>query len=49
MKSCVKSQSHKSEWFPVLQGTGQGVLSPFLYLVYAPMGVGRLTVRSLRV
>ena len=35
MESCVKSQSHKSEWFPVLQGTRQGgVLSPFLYLVY---------------
>ena len=35
MESCVKSQSYKSEWFPVLQGTRQGgVLSPFLYLVF---------------
>ena len=35
MTSCVKTQSHKSEWFPVLQGTRQGgVISPFLYLVY---------------
>ena len=35
MESCVKTQSHKSEWFPVRQGTRQGgVLSPFLYLVY---------------
>ena len=35
MESCVKSQSYKSEWFPVLQGTRQGgVLSPFLYLIY---------------
>ena len=24
MESCVKSQSYKSEWFPVLQGTRQG-------------------------
>ena len=35
MESCVKSQSYKSEWFPVLQGRRQGgVLSPFLYLVF---------------
>ena len=35
MESCVKAQYHKSEWFPVRQGTRQGgVLSPFLYLVY---------------
>ena len=35
MQSCVKNQSHKSEWFPVQQGTRQGgVLSPFLYLVF---------------
>ena len=35
MTSCVRTQSHKSEWFPVLQGTRQGgVISPFLYLVY---------------
>ena len=35
MESCVKTQYHKSGWFPVRQGTRQGgVLSPFLYLVY---------------
>ncbi|MCG8048788.1 MAG: reverse transcriptase family protein [Candidatus Thiodiazotropha taylori] len=35
MESCVKSQSYKSDWFPVLQGTRQGgVLSPFLYLIF---------------
>lgn len=35
MTSCVKGQSSKSHWFPVLQGTRQGgVLSPFLYLLY---------------
>ena len=35
MESCVKSQTYKSEWFPVLQGTREdGVLSPFLYLIY---------------
>jgi hypothetical protein len=33
--SCVKSQGHTSEWFPVLQGTRQGqVLSPRLYLIF---------------
>ena len=35
MESCVKTQAHKSAWFPVRQGTRQGgVMSPFLYLVY---------------
>ena len=35
MESCVKTQYHKSEWFPVRQGTQQGgSLSPFLYLLY---------------
>ena len=35
MTSCVKTQSHKFEWFPALQSTRQGgVISLFLYLVY---------------
>ena len=35
MESCVRTQTHKSGWFPVLQGTRQGgVISPFLFLIY---------------
>lgn len=35
MRSCVRFQGCKSEWFPILQGTRQGgVISPFLYLVF---------------
>ena len=34
MESCVRTQSHISHWFPVLQGTRQGgVISPFLFLI----------------
>ena len=32
MESCVRTQSQKFEWFPVLQGTRPGgVISPFLF------------------
>lgn len=35
MESCVRTQSIKSRWFPVRQGTRQGgVISPFLFLIY---------------
>ena len=37
MTSCVRTQSHKSECFPVLQGTRQGELSPHFYTWYMTM------------
>ncbi|MEW8546461.1 MAG: reverse transcriptase domain-containing protein, partial [Candidatus Thiodiazotropha sp.] len=34
MESCVRTETHTSDWFPILQGTRQGgVISPFLFLI----------------
>ena len=35
MTNCVHYMGYRSQWFPVLQGTGQGgIISPFLYLLF---------------